>query len=199
MARSDKKLQDYLDELPAPPAGRLGGHPLLQTEAERVARGEAMAPLDVARYAMQPPPVNKRNDWAAWRGALDNAEAQLEHQQLRLCNLELMAKFGPNVWRAHNMQLDVLIKQFGEELAAVRAETDQVNKERKLQQLQASEEMARVEREWYELIQKNLEIEAACRAEEKRVEGLRERVDAAREAKLAGAATNGGAAAGPAP
>ena len=37
------------------------------------------------------------------------AKAQLEHQALRIQNLELAAKFSPNAWRAHNASLDAAI------------------------------------------------------------------------------------------
>lgn len=39
--------------------------------------------MDTARYNLDPPPPTKRNDYTAWRAALDNAHAQLEHQQNR--------------------------------------------------------------------------------------------------------------------
>lgn len=56
---------------------------LLQQEAARVAAGEAMQAMDTARYNLDPPPPSKRGDHAAWRAALDNAYAQLEHQYNR--------------------------------------------------------------------------------------------------------------------
>lgn len=42
-----------------------------------------MASLDIARYRLDEPPLNRRNDVAAWRSALDNAHSQLEHQYNR--------------------------------------------------------------------------------------------------------------------
>lgn len=39
--------------------------------------------MDTARYNLDPPPAAKRNDYNAWRVALDNAYAQLEHQYNR--------------------------------------------------------------------------------------------------------------------
>lgn len=49
----------------------------------RVAAGEGMQAMDTARYGLDPPPPTKRNDYASWRAALDNAYAQLEHQYNR--------------------------------------------------------------------------------------------------------------------
>ncbi len=59
-----------------------------------------MPALDMTRYRLDPPSQAQRNDLAAWRAAIDNAHAQLEHQYNRIQNLELMLKFGPNTWRA---------------------------------------------------------------------------------------------------
>lgn len=39
--------------------------------------------MDTARYGLEPPPPSRRNDFNAWRSALDNAYAQLEHQHNR--------------------------------------------------------------------------------------------------------------------
>lgn len=97
-----------------------------------------------------------------------------------------MAKYGPNVFRAHNAQLDSLIKSVTEELAAVRNEIDQVNKERKLQQLAAGRDLERNERDWFELVQKNLEIEGACRDLEGELSRLRQKVDQARQERFDG-------------
>ncbi len=56
-----------------------------------------MASLDTSRYRLEPPPMTKRNDPNAWKAALDNAHAQLEHQYTRIQNLELLLKNGDKV------------------------------------------------------------------------------------------------------
>lgn len=59
------------------------GHPVLKAELDRVRSGQPMAGLDIARYRLDEPPLNRRNDLAAWCSALDNAHSQLEHQYNR--------------------------------------------------------------------------------------------------------------------
>ena len=83
MRSSSKKPGDYLGELPPLPDTRFAGDPLLEQELARVAAGEGMQAMDTARYSLDPPPPTKRNDYASWRSALDNAYAQLEHQYNR--------------------------------------------------------------------------------------------------------------------
>ena len=56
---------------------------MLKAELERVRSGLPMAGLDIARYRLDEPSLNRRNDSAAWRSALDNAHSQLEHQYNR--------------------------------------------------------------------------------------------------------------------
>ena len=68
-----------------------------------------MPPPDEARYELDPPPLNKRNDENAWEVAVKNARAQLEHQALRIQNLELAAKFGTNAWRHFNTSLEAAV------------------------------------------------------------------------------------------
>lgn len=61
----------------------LQGHPVLKAELDRVRSGLPMAGLDIARYRLDEPPLNRRNDVTAWRDALENAHSQLEHQYNR--------------------------------------------------------------------------------------------------------------------
>jgi pre-mRNA-splicing factor SPF27 len=56
-----------------------------------------MAPLDTSRYRLDTPEGTKRHDFGAWKASVDNAYSQLEHQYLRITNLELMLKYGDKV------------------------------------------------------------------------------------------------------
>ena len=51
--------------------------------------------MDVTRYRLDPPPLERKNDVGAWRRALDNAHSQLEHQYNR-CST------GPAAWVLHS-------------------------------------------------------------------------------------------------
>jgi pre-mRNA-splicing factor SPF27 len=113
MRRMKKRPKDYLDEMV--PAREIDwrGCPLLQKEFDRVAAGSGgMPPPDATRYELAPPPKSKRSDEDAWEAALRNARAQLEHQALRIQNLELAAKFAPNAWRAQNASLEAAITTY---------------------------------------------------------------------------------------
>ncbi|GAB4818855.1 hypothetical protein N2152v2_005901 [Parachlorella kessleri] len=139
------------------------GDEILENEMSRIDAGEKMVGMDTKRYNLDPPPPAKRNDYAAWRQALDNAYSQLEHQYNRLLNLELLLKFGPDTWRVQNDALAVSVKQLQEELVTTRRQIEGLNRR----------ELAKLEEEYLGLVHKNMEIEAACRQIEREIDTTR--------------------------
>jgi pre-mRNA-splicing factor SPF27 len=75
---------------------------ILATEMGRLAKGAPMRGLDLTRYDVQPPALDKQNDVAAWEKAVNNAKAQLQHQTNRQLHLELLGNYGANAWLYHN-------------------------------------------------------------------------------------------------
>lgn len=186
MRSSTKRPADYLKELPPLPPARFEGHPLLQREYERVRALQPMPALDVTRYRLDPPPQSKRNDHAAWVAAVNNAHAQLEHQLNRILNLELLLKFGPNAWRGQTQSDEALLKQLEATLAGLRKSIDSLNRERKLQQSAAGNELRVLEDQYYSALRKNLEISAACQGVQDEIGLLEARLG------LGGAKADGG-------
>ena len=119
MRRMKKRPKDYLEEMPPAREIDWSGCPLLEKAFARVAEGKGgLDRPDGARYELAPPPKNKRNDEKAWEVAVKNARAQLEHQTLRVQNLELAAKFAPAAWRAHNAHLEMNISRYATRASA---------------------------------------------------------------------------------
>ncbi|KAG2423515.1 hypothetical protein HXX76_015263 [Chlamydomonas incerta] len=160
--RSTKLPSDYLREMPSVRAPKFDDHPVLKTEYERVRNKEPLAPLDAVRYRLEPPPQARRGDVGAWRAAADNGAAQLEHQHLRILNQELLLKYGDKAWRAQVALDEAAVKGLEAQLAALRKETDALNRERKLQQHAAGSELSKLERQYLSQVRKNADIERAC-------------------------------------
>ena len=155
--KQEKQPGDYLAEISArSPQFSLLDSVFLKQELERVEQGKPQTPVDKSRYTITPPPKNKRNSLEAWQEAVENAAAQLEHQNLRLANLELMkksflfsllnpallfatrthtlldlasfllARFGANAWKAHTLQLEVAEVDYHKRIATVQQRMDTV-------------------------------------------------------------------------
>mmetsp|Transcript_19379 Transcript_19379/g.41933 ORF Transcript_19379/g.41933 Transcript_19379/m.41933 type:complete len:260 (+) Transcript_19379:104-883(+) len=199
MSKSTKKPADYLREMPAMPPSTLKDHPLLVAEMERIKKREPLPPLDTSRYRLDPPPQSRRHDPSAWKSAVDNAAAQLEHQTNRILNLELMLKYGDNVWRAQALSDEAGVKRVEAQLAETKKAIDALNKERKLQQQAAGSELRRAEAEYYELVYKNIAIESACDRLEEEIAGLKAQLPPQEQQQQQGAAAAEGHANGQMP
>ncbi|KAL6056804.1 Pre-mRNA-splicing factor SPF27 [Balamuthia mandrillaris] len=164
--------RDYLSHLPPSVEPTFGGSEILQAEYKRVASGLKMQPLDTQRY--QVPKPSDLNDPQQWRKAIANAEAQLEHQNQRLTNLNLLSQYGANAWLVHNGQVEGLQRRLQQQIAAVRQEINEVNRQRKTEQDGASAKLSHLEMQWHELSHKNIHIDLACQQMEKEIEQLKQ-------------------------
>jgi len=143
-------------------AGRAQGCPLIGADVARAASGTPLPPPDASRFRLEPPSGAAAEDVGAWAAAVANAKAQLEHQALRIQNLELLTKYGANAWLAHTRAADAALAAGKAQLAALEAATAELHKTRKVQQQAAGAELAAVERQWRAAVAKCAEIEAAC-------------------------------------
>lgn len=123
--------------------------------------------LDMARY--DPPDPSTSIEYAE---ALDAARVQLEYQKARVINLQLLQKYGPVSWRAHNEVLSAILEKTREELNTVLGDSNHINKERKMEQVAAAGEggctLGQEHRTYVELVEKNAQILHACAAQEQR-------------------------------
>ena len=68
---------------------------MLQAEWMRVCDEQPMPRIDTSRYQLDAPPQAKQADPVAWRRAVENAEAQLEHQANRCAATPARPRPGP--------------------------------------------------------------------------------------------------------
>mmetsp|Transcript_22522 Transcript_22522/g.31366 ORF Transcript_22522/g.31366 Transcript_22522/m.31366 type:complete len:229 (+) Transcript_22522:69-755(+) len=160
-------------------------HPLLQSEMDRIAKkieqeergfpADNSHRIDQTRYQLQPPPLNQKSDVQAWEKALNNAQAQLEHQYLRIENLELLQTYGANSWIQFNSFLDNTLKRLNTDLDETKKQLETVNLQRKNEQGACGTVIRNLESKRSELIHKNLQIEAACESLDEELRKLKKR------------------------
>jgi len=139
----------------------------------RIAADQPMQKMETSRYRLEEPVEKARNDPSAWKQVLDDSRLQLEHQSLRLLNLELMSRFGANQWIQYNEHLEQLINSSQKELEALKAQALQLNSQRKSEQLAAGTQMEKLQTQWLSLISKNLEIEYGTSILESEISNIR--------------------------
>ncbi|KAJ3240294.1 hypothetical protein HDU81_004209 [Chytriomyces hyalinus] len=147
--------------------------PALKSLLASVSNGVSTSAIDTSRFRLEPPPASEKHSEEAWKTAVDNAHAQLEHQQNRLLNLELLNAYGANAWRVSNFQVEAAVKLVTAKVEERKAAVLEINKERKIEQTKAGTELQALEQRWRDLVDQCLRIDIANQVLQAEIDELR--------------------------
>ncbi|GAA6070057.1 pre-mRNA-splicing factor SPF27, partial [Tachysurus ichikawai] len=106
--RRYRPTKNYLSYLTTPDFSAFETE-IMKNEFERLAARQPLELLSMKRYELPAPSSGQKNDMTAWQDCVNNSMAQLEHQAVRIENLEVMAEYGTNAWKI-TYQLRFLLK-----------------------------------------------------------------------------------------
>ncbi|XP_052819517.1 pre-mRNA-splicing factor SPF27-like [Mya arenaria] len=159
--RRYRPTKNYLEYLPQAHYNQFETE-IMKTEFERLQSRLPMEMMSMKRYELPQPPPGKMTDVSSWTECVDNSQAQLEHQALRILNLELLQEYGSHSWKSYNETLVKLLESAQKQLAELKKKIQEINWQRKNEQSQAGGKLKDLENSWVGLVSKNYEIERAC-------------------------------------
>ncbi|CAG9835293.1 unnamed protein product [Diabrotica balteata] len=159
--RRFRPTKNYLEHLPPLNISSFET-PIMHNEFERLQNRLPMETLSMKRYELPPPPSGKLNEVGAWNECVDNSQAQLEHQAVRILNLQLMLDYCCPAWQRYLQTLSDLEKMSSKKLADLRQQLQEVNWQRKSLQTKGGDQLKALETKWVALVSHNYEIEQAC-------------------------------------
>lgn len=146
----------YLDNLPPLKLNEFETA-MMSTEFDRIHNKVAMEPLNMKRYDLPAP--SKIDELSAWYTSIENSMAQLEHQNIRGINLDLMYEYGCESWKSYLEVITWMVNKAEKRLAAVKADVNAINQRRKSKQSQAGDDLKSLEAHWVTMVSKNYNIE----------------------------------------
>jgi pre-mRNA-splicing factor SPF27 len=166
--RRYKPTKNYLEHL-TPIGTQNFETELMRSEFQRIEGGMRMETMNTKRYELPGPPAGKLSEIQAWQESVDNSFAQLEHQSIRLLNLELLEKYGCEAWKASLENLVGLNAKAQKELAELKKQIQDVNWSRKNKQMQTGEQLNRLNDRWVNLVSCNFDLESAIKQLEQQI------------------------------
>lgn len=172
--RRYRPTKNYLSYLSTPDYSAFETE-IMRNEFERLSARQPLELLSMKRYELPAPSSGQRNDITAWQECVNNSMAQLEHQAVRIENLEIMSQHGCNAWRVYNEKLVRMIESAQKDLQKLRKRIQDLNWQRKNSQLTSGAKLREMESTWVSLVSKNYEIERAIVQLENEIYQLKQR------------------------
>lgn len=173
--RRYRPTKNYLEHLP-PLNITAFETTIMHNEFERLQNHQPMETLSMKRYELPPPPSGKLNEVGAWMECVENSQAQLEHQAVRILNLQLMLQYCCPAWQRYLLTLTDCERLASKKLAELKQQLQEVNWQRKSLQMKGGEQLKALEAKWVALVSHNYEIEQACTKREEEIAALQQQL-----------------------
>ena len=151
------KPRDYLSEIPYPKMNFMSSD-LIREEMTRLEK-KLPNPITISDKILNKfdlPVPSKYYDEQNWKSLLNQISVSSQHINLKSVNLELLIKYGPGAWRKYLTRLENIQKQLENEKSFIENENNEVNKRRKINQVEAQKSLNELENKFkYHLGQVN--------------------------------------------
>ncbi|ETO13274.1 hypothetical protein RFI_24101 [Reticulomyxa filosa] len=155
----------YLDKYPLPNAPYIVNN---YEQADRIQRKEKI--LDEERYECRGPRAEQLKSLSAWIQSVENVQAQLNHGLNQQINIELCKQYLPQQWKKHTADLKAQEQYYQALFLEKEAQMAEINKQRKKVQMECEPELHQIQKQWWELVDKNNQIELQCFLLQKRID-----------------------------
>ncbi|KAI6182902.1 Pre-mRNA-splicing factor SPF27 [Aphelenchoides bicaudatus] len=135
-----------------------------------------MEKLNMSRYEIPAPQPNtpQASDRNAWVQSIKNCESQLENQNLRRLNLELMLEYAPEAYLKMNEFLQKEATQQEQGVYQLRSKLFELHSRRKRRQEETGEKLIQMGSQWIGLVNKNIKLNQA-------IQDMRTEINAAKK------------------
>mmetsp|Transcript_13472 Transcript_13472/g.21207 ORF Transcript_13472/g.21207 Transcript_13472/m.21207 type:complete len:248 (-) Transcript_13472:22-765(-) len=172
MAKMEKK--DYELQTPLPECPMIDSKEF-EAEIERIYRKEHILSFD--HYECAEPTRGQQYEPEAWQQSIEHCKRRKMYQLNGMTNLHLYKRYNAQKWKDYNSYLREMNRFYEKEVEELQRKMNDINKERKLAQSEAKPELDKLENAWWQLVDKNNDIELQSQI-------LRSQIEAARESKL---------------
>eukprot|EP01134_Creolimax_fragrantissima_P000093 CFRG0093T1 len=165
--------KNYLSYLGPEYTPNFNSSELLRNEYARVCAGKPMDPYNVHRYKVDEP-TTATSKPETWKKSINHAAAQLEMQNDRVINLELLGRFGKIAWLEHTKELEMVKDNIQGQLESVTNSISELNAARGVEQADAGVRLRDLDAQLASYIDQSCEVQMAICKLEKEVKALRE-------------------------
>lgn len=157
-----KTPQDYLEHHPYPSLEYLND-PLINDEIKRIEAGKKLnifhTEIDTK---FEDPAPNKYHDYSNWKHLIKNVNLSLQQYNVKNLNLDLLIKFGPDSWKKYLTTFESIVTQLENEKKELENQNAEINRERKLKQVEALDTLNDKQSKLQYYIHQNMDIQKEC-------------------------------------